>query len=167
MFNDEREMTTKHKDKIKEKEPKNQCGLCGKTKNLIKTDCCGNWICNDERKYIMFSYARNSCYRNHSRFTLCGYHHTEKHPGHWKDCKFCKGSFMTEMYVWYGTNKYNFEKLKNPPVYEPTHCTVCGKVIVLGEDGYAQLGDKFWCEDCHWKKEKLKGVERITQADPE
>jgi hypothetical protein len=61
---------------------------------------------------------------------------------------------MTEMYVWYGTNEYNFEKLENPPEYEPTLCTDCGKVIVLGEDGYAQLGDKFWCEVCHRKKEK-------------
>jgi hypothetical protein len=51
-------------------------GLCGKTAKLIKTDCCGNWICNDEGKCVIFSYARNSCHRNHSRFTLRGYHHT-------------------------------------------------------------------------------------------
>jgi hypothetical protein len=63
---------------------------------------------------------------------------------------------MTEMYVWYGTNGYNFEKLENPPEYEPTLCTVCGKVIVLGEDGYAQLGDKYWCEVCYRKKKKIE-----------
>jgi hypothetical protein len=40
------------------------------------------------------------------------------------------------MYVWYGTNEYNFEKLANPPAYEPTHCASCGQVIRLAEDGY-------------------------------
>jgi hypothetical protein len=40
------------------------------------------------------------------------------------------------MYVWYGTNDYNFEKLKNPPSYQPTRCASCGTVIRLGEDGY-------------------------------
>ena len=23
--------------------------------NLTKTECCGNWICDDEHKYVMFS----------------------------------------------------------------------------------------------------------------
>ena len=31
------------------------CGLCGKTKKLTKTECCGNWICDDEHKYVVFS----------------------------------------------------------------------------------------------------------------
>jgi len=144
-------MTTKEQT-IEQKTSKPKCGLCGKTKILYRTDCCGNWICDDEHKYVIFSYARNSCDRNHRRHTICGFHHTEEHPGHWKDCKECRESFMTEMYVWYGTNEYNFEKLANPPAYEPTRCTDCGNVISLGEDGYAQLGYKFWCADCHRKK---------------
>jgi hypothetical protein len=41
------------------------------------------------------------------------------------------------MYVWYGTNEYNFEKLKNPPPSEPPHCDRCGTVIKLGTDGYS------------------------------
>lgn len=53
-----------------------RCGLCGKTKNLTKTECCGSWICDDEHEYVMFSSDRNSCSRNHRRYTLCGYHHT-------------------------------------------------------------------------------------------
>jgi hypothetical protein len=32
-------------------------GLCGKTKKLTKTECCGQWICDDEDKYVLFSYA--------------------------------------------------------------------------------------------------------------
>ena len=87
-----------------------RCGLCGKTRKLTKTECCGQWICDDEDKYIIFSYARNSCSRNHRRFTLCGYHYTEEHEGNWKDCPECRNSFETEIYVYYGTNEYNFRE---------------------------------------------------------
>jgi len=129
---------------------KNQphCGLCGKTTNLTKTECCGNWICDDEDQYVLFSYARNSCYRNHRRYTLCGYHHAEGHAGDWKDCPQCKEDIEMEMYVYYGTNEYNFEKLKNPPAYEPTKCSKCGAVIVLSEDRYSTRGRECWCEEC-------------------
>jgi hypothetical protein len=127
---------------------KPRCGLCGKTKNLIKTDCCGNWICDDEHKYVLFSYARNSCYRNHRRFTLCGFHAGEGHAGYWKDCQKCRKEFPTEMYVWYGTNEYNFEKLENPPAYKPTKCSKCGAVIVLSGSGYSYGADGYRCEAC-------------------
>lgn len=134
-----------------------RCGLCGKTKNLRKTECCGNWICDDEHKYVMFSYARNSCSRNHRRYTLCGYHHAEGHAGDWKDCPKCREGLQTEMYVWYGTNEYNFEKLPNPPEYEPTHCSECGKVIRLGTDGYSVRGDDYWCDHCTQKRMRNGG----------
>lgn len=126
-----------------------RCGLCGKARKLTKTECCGNWICDDEDTYVLFSYARNSCDRNHRRYTLCGFHHTEEHPGRWTECTRCREDIAeTEMYVWYGTNAYNFETLQNPPSYEPTRCSKCGKVIKLGEDGYSTLGDKYFCEAC-------------------
>jgi hypothetical protein len=127
---------------------KPRCGLCGKTRNLTRTECCGNWICDDEHKYVLFSYAHNSCSRNHRRYTLCAYHHGEGHEGDWKDCAKCRRSFETEMYVWYGTNEFNFEKLPNPPAYEPTHCSKCGVVIVLGDGGYSRRGDKYRCSRC-------------------
>jgi hypothetical protein len=98
---------------------KPRCGLCGKTTNLTTTECCGNWICDDEHNYRLFSYARNSCHRNHDRFTLCGAHHAEGHAGRWQDCQECRNNIETEMYVWYGTNEYNFEKLRNPPKFKP------------------------------------------------
>lgn len=47
-----------------------RCGLCGKTKKLTKTECCDNWICDDEDQYRLFSFAHNSCRRNHRRYTL-------------------------------------------------------------------------------------------------
>lgn len=127
---------------------KPRCGLCGKRTKLIQTPCCGQWICNDYDKYVLFSYATNSCRRNHDRYTLCSYHYNEKHKGDWKACARCKKSFETEMYVWYGTNEYNFEKLENPPSYEPTQCAQCGKVIVLGTDGYSRAEGKYFCWNC-------------------
>lgn len=129
-----------------------RCGLCGKTKNLMKTPCCGNWICDDQHKYVLFSYARNSCHRNHDRYTLCAYHFHEGHSGDWKDCAKCRGNHETEMYVWYGTNEFNFEKLPNPPAYQPTLCSGCGKVIKLGTEGHMISGDDYFCERCSAKQ---------------
>jgi len=37
------------------------------------------------------------------------------------------------MYVYYGTNDYNFEKLKNLPSYELKKYSDCGVVIHLRE----------------------------------
>ena len=125
-----------------------RCGLCGKTTNLIKTECCDNWICDDEHKYVMYSYKRNSCRRNHRRYTLCGYHYTNEHSGNWQDCAECQKAYKTEMYVNMGTNEYNFEKLENPPKYEPTKCKNCGVIIKLGEEGFSVNGGKYFCEIC-------------------
>lgn len=124
------------------------CGLCGKAAKLTRTECCGQWICDDEDKYVLFSYARNSCHRNHRRYTLCGYHDAEAHPGHWKECPRCRAAFETEIYVYYGTNEYNFDKLENPPAYDATRCSKCGVVIVLSAGGYSSRGNEYWCEAC-------------------
>lgn len=137
-----------------------QCGLCGKRKNLVKTSCCGNWICDDEKDYVLFSYARNSCSRNHRRFTLCGYHEAEEHKGEWQTCKKCLHDFEheLEMYVWYGTNEYNFSKLKNSPVFAPTYCAKCGKRIVLPEGGYSVLCDVYRCDNCKISEKERKEI---------
>jgi hypothetical protein len=127
-----------------------RCGLCGKTENLTRTECCGQWICDDEDQYVMFSYERNSCSRNHRRYTLCGYHFSEGHQGDWKTCKACREDFEDdlEMYVDNGTNEYNFEVLENPPAFKPTHCIRCGKVIIKANGGYTQSSEGCVCFDC-------------------
>jgi hypothetical protein len=133
-----------------------RCGLCGSTKKpLTRAPCCGNWICDDEDQYVLFSYSTNSCHRNHRRYTLCGSHHTEGHPGRWQDCEMCRRISETEMYVWYGTNEFNFEKLENPPKFEPTHCGDWGKVISLGNDGYMMSKGKYYCERCSDKRMRI------------
>lgn len=127
------------------------CGLCGKKKKpREKTDCCGNWVCDNENDYVMFSYSRDICARNHRRFTLCGYHHANEHSGAWQTCKQCRADFEheLEMYVWYGTNEYNFEKLSNPPKFQRTHCAGCEKIIRLPDGGYTSLKDIYVCEEC-------------------
>ncbi|MBI4768979.1 MAG: hypothetical protein HY784_00835 [Chloroflexi bacterium] len=133
---------------VQSKSARPRCGLCGKTARLMKTECCGEWICDDEDQYRMFSFARNSCHRNHDRYTLCSFHYNEGHEGNWQECAECRESFETEMYVWYGTNEYNFVKLTNPPAYKPTKCSRCKKVIRLGEDGYSIKGGEYLCEEC-------------------
>ncbi len=125
-----------------------RCGLCGKTGELIRTECCGNWLCDDEDQYVMFSYAHNSCSRNHRRYTLCGQHHAAGHKGDWKDCAKCRNDMETEMYVYFGTNEYNFEKLPNPPPYEPTRCRECGRVIRLAYDMHSYSAEGYRCEKC-------------------
>jgi hypothetical protein len=52
------------------------------------------------------------------------------------------------MYVYYGTNEYNFEVLENPPKYEPTKCSKCGRTIKLGEGGYSYGKDGYRCGRC-------------------
>ncbi len=137
---------------------KPRCGPRGKTRSLMRAACCGQWICNDEDSYALFSCALNSCSRNHRRYTLRGFHHAERRPGDWKSCARCRESFQAEMVVWYGANEYNFEKLPNPPAYEPTHCDRCGVVIKLGTDGHSVGPQGTLCETC--------SEERFTPATP-
>ena len=139
----------KTKKTIKEKIATPPCGLCGKSKKpRDKTECCGSWVCGDESDYVMFSYSRDICSRNHRRFTLCASHHTEEHKGDWKTCKKCRDGFEPEMYVWYGTNEYNFERLPNPPAFEPTYCAKCKEKISLSDGGYSNLCGVYHCDNC-------------------
>ena len=143
MSNDKR---AKSKSQLSGGRPR--CGLCGKTGKLTRTPCCGNWICDDADNYVLFSYARNSCFRNHTRYTICALHHNEGHKGRWQDCAQCRANGPLEMYVYFATNEFNFEKLANPPRFEPTHCDRCGVVIKLGTDGYSIGPRGTLCERC-------------------
>jgi hypothetical protein len=149
-------MTTKQKKTAKATaarvSDKSRCGLCSKRGKLMQTECCGNWICDDHHKYVLFSYAHNSCARNHDRYTLCAYHRHEGHPGDWKRCPKCRADFEheLEMYAYFGTNEYNFEKMPNPPAFKPTHCGKCGTVIVLSDGGYSQGAKGYRCSRCGW-----------------
>ncbi len=129
---------------------KKACGLCKKSGKLRRTECCGNWVCDDHEKYQLFSYARNSCARNHDRYTVCSMHHNEGHEAaDWKTCPECREYYAElEMFVWAATNEYNFTKLENPPKFEPTLCSKCKRRIVLGEGGYSMKGSEYFCADC-------------------
>src|ERR1051325_9950962 len=125
-----------------------RCGLCGKTEKLTRTPCCGNWICDDENQYVPFSYERSSCFRNHTMFTVCGFHHQQGHKGRWQDCAQCREDGPLELYVHHATNEYNFEKLPNPPPFEPTHCHRCSVRVRLAHDSYSMDRDGVLCMAC-------------------
>jgi hypothetical protein len=134
---------------MKKNKEKPVCGLCGKSGKLTKTECCNEWICDDQDNYVIFSYANTSCYRNHDRYTLCSMHHREEHEGDWKDCKKCREHLAeTEMYVWCGTNEFNFEKLTKIPSFKPTKCSKCKKIIRLGQETVGYMQGKHVCENC-------------------
>ena len=101
----------------------------------------------------MFSFANTSCARNHQRYTICGYHSGEGHPGRWQDCEPCRESlysFGIEDYVWRATNSYNFleERLTVPPAFETSHCSSCGKMVYLGAESHAGSGPSLLCATC-------------------
>jgi hypothetical protein len=52
------------------------------------------------------------------------------------------------MYVYFGTNEYNFEQLENPPDYEPTKCYSCGTIIILSEGGHSLSSKGYQCIEC-------------------
>jgi hypothetical protein len=56
------------------------------------------------------------------------------------------------MYVWYGTNEFNFVKLENPPDFEPTHCAQCERIITMGEEGFSVFEGRYYCEACAAKR---------------
>ncbi len=72
------------------------------------------------------------------------------------------------MYVWYGTNEYNFETLENPPAFEPTHCVNCGAVISLSNDGYALKKGDYWCIPCADREmQEAMASERSSSSRPQ
>ena len=134
----------------------NVCGLCGKKTNLTKTKCCNNWICND----IELPKSK-SCHRKHMSYTVCAAHYREGHSGDWKSCKKCAELWEKEDYVWYATNEYNFEKLENPPEYEPTRCSGCNKILdLINEVVIRGANKKKYCLKCEMKKESKPKPEK-------
>jgi len=123
---------------------KKSCGLCGATKNLTKTKCCNNFICDDEDKYVLFSFATNSCHRNHRRYTLCSTHYYSNHKGKWQECKKCKDEYSIENYVYFATNDFNFEKLPNAPKIT-IRCINCEFESNTMEDFAFETSEGFYC----------------------
>jgi hypothetical protein len=100
----------------------------------------------------LFSYATNSCSRNHRRYTLCGYHFENEHDGPWQTCPTCREEIDAEMYGYYGTNEFNFERLDKVPEFEPKRCAECNAIIRLAEGGYSMSGGGYYCPDCTAKR---------------
>lgn len=143
------DLSARTKENTNARLPKKRCGLCGKAQKLTRTPCCDQWICDDEDQYEIFSYARNSCFRNHSRYTLCGTHFHSDHRGDWQNCIKCKEEMETEMYVYSGTNHYNFEFLKELPAFQRTPCSQCQRLMDLAREGSTHNPDgTILCIEC-------------------
>jgi hypothetical protein len=140
---------------MKHQHNKPKCGLCGSAKKkLTKTVCCENWICDDVDTYVIFSYERNSCYRNHDRYTLCAYHSHESHTGRWQDCKKCKDNFDLPNYVSLGKNEYNFEILENPEKVTIT-CVNCNFTTDTLDEFAYQTSKGYYCQNEKCQKSAL------------
>ncbi|KAF8858677.1 hypothetical protein BDZ45DRAFT_389736 [Acephala macrosclerotiorum] len=128
------------------------CGLCGNTGPLTTTECCGRTICDDEQSYQMFTYSNVSCNRNHRRYTLCSFHHSEGHgDGKWQDCEKCKNNFMeVESYIGQGTSSFNFKDdvWENPPAFEPTRCNKCNRAIKMSSEPHMYGPNGLECGRC-------------------
>ena len=126
-----------------------KCELCGRRRVLIPTDCCKRLVCGIAGADGRQRATVGGCYRSHQRYTLCTHHFAEGHAGKWQTCVKCRDDFKTEMYVWYGTNEHNLEKLENPPSFEPTLCAGCGKRIRLSVDAHSISPDgRYRCDEC-------------------
>ena len=134
--------------------PDDVCGICGTKENLERTECCGNWICNTEADYQMFSYSRKHCIRSHRKYTMCGTHCSESHEGDWRTCEAC-ATFAFEgagVRSWYTTNGYNF----TPGLFAAystgssitDQCSRCQGRIATGFEGYSSSGQGLCCESC-------------------
>ena len=92
---------------------------------LTRTNCCNNWICNDEHTYKLNTFSLHSCMRNHSKYTICALHYSNNHKGEWKKCQKCIGEYDKNVYNDRCTNKYNFET-NNAVKKEKIFCCNCG-----------------------------------------
>lgn len=61
---------------------------------------------------------------------------------------------MSNSYVWYGTNSYNFlsETLRNPPEFQPSLCLGCKKKIVLQTEPHSLEPGGVRCSACMMRK---------------
>ena len=75
--------------------------------------------------------------------------------GHGRIARNVKKNMKPEIYIWHGTNEFNFEKLKEIPKFEPTKCLKCQRVINLGREPYAVIGDQYECFHCLVLEEKV------------
>eukprot|EP01029_Cantina_marsupialis_P004276 TRINITY_DN1430_c0_g4_i1.p1 TRINITY_DN1430_c0_g4~~TRINITY_DN1430_c0_g4_i1.p1 ORF type:complete len:263 (-),score=43.21 TRINITY_DN1430_c0_g4_i1:210-998(-) len=135
-----------------ESKGKKACIICGSKRNLTLTECCGMPVCDNEDEYVMFSYSREFCIRNHSRYTLCGFHATEGHDGDWRECSKCFDDLRGEAISWYGTNGWNCTPMLEKDIKKDDmlseKCVHCGGRIMTGFEGHSSSRDGISCETC-------------------
>lgn len=140
---------------------KPRCGLCGNNSlPLTKTECCKNWICDDEN---LAATDFDSCMKNH-RLTLCSTHFIEGHMKEepdWRKCSACKEMFAPEDYVYLITNEYNFNE---PSIkYRISTCTDCKRELDLSIEPHLSVGDHHFCLNCMLKPDEASKPAKKSQ----
>jgi hypothetical protein len=97
---------------------------------------------------------------------MCAYHHSGSHGSEkWQDCQKCKDNTQAvEDLVHKGTSSFNFreDKWENAPMFEPTKCRACKKVIKLGSEGHGYMPEGgLQCINCMGGWDALKGAARM------
>eukprot|EP01029_Cantina_marsupialis_P004273 TRINITY_DN1430_c0_g2_i4.p1 TRINITY_DN1430_c0_g2~~TRINITY_DN1430_c0_g2_i4.p1 ORF type:complete len:252 (-),score=47.48 TRINITY_DN1430_c0_g2_i4:595-1350(-) len=133
------------------------CVICGSKRNLTLTGCCGVPVCNNEDEYEMFSRSRDFCIRNHSRYTLCGYHYGEDHDGDWRECAKCiEEHGCGKAISWYGTNGWNCTPMLEKDIKKDDmlteKCVGCEKRIMTGWEAHSPSVGGVSCQMCMFSR---------------
>ncbi|CAG9461829.1 unnamed protein product [Pedinophyceae sp. YPF-701] len=138
-------------------QPPRACTMCGSTRKLKRLECCGEWICDAQDDYVMFSYSRDFCDRNHERYTRCASHANDKHRGDWRTCKECASLGEDDLgRNWHATCGYNFV----PPLEKDCPkgemltetCVECKRRLFPGLEKYSRsfmpVANPYTCQEC-------------------
>eukprot|EP01133_Synstelium_polycarpum_P012996 gene12996-15287_t len=158
------------------KSSEKKCHICGQQPSrnlkLTRTECCGNWVCDNEDQYQLFSGSRDFCGRSHAKYTICGTksHTARKHQSpDWRTCQQCKveppekgmlaglfgGPPSKESSLYFGTNGYNFMPMLNVPYNRVTvDCGRCKRAFLSYIEGSSlTMGDNtIICPECEGKR---------------
>lgn len=136
-----------------------ECVLCARRGRMQRARCCGALMCSNAELYEPMSYSRGFCRRSHTRYTMCGFHHEQKHSKThgWATCDTCvhgvvcpTGAHRANA-VWRSTNGFNSAP-PPPPRFLGDYAAVCDecKRPFLPDDGFSQnlRKDTVTCRRC-------------------
>ena len=132
---------------LKDMSPPSICGLCGSEENIVKTPCCGLGICSPYKQGGTQMSSRR-CHHFHMRYTLCGYHHGQRHQSaDWRDCQRCALLLDTP----YSNNGYNFTPrlYAEKGIFLTDECSRCPARVHTTYDNYVIYpGGNLRCMSC-------------------
>lgn len=78
--------------------PGKRCSICGgEGLPLVKTRCCGKWVCCDVSPISIR--GGGFCQFEHTRKSVCFFHYNQGHDGPWQECQECRDFFGDEKFL--------------------------------------------------------------------